>query len=294
MRKYIFLDNWALSKFTGAEARHRLIAFLKNNDYTGLVTSLVLVELYNPGWEMAADNDRVVEAINFLSEIPCVIVDPLKVFRVEIELYPIPVETLPIELDLREIPNNQRIQILLQFMRRDVSFLKQGKDIEEWSKSYKKLKDDWLDQGRNIIEHSCNQGLIKRNKNGKFIDLARSKELFLLSLDLRHTNSTAEKDILFNKVIVEKNRGNLLDLLAIRVTSLCIWYSYIAVDPSNLPSYKPSDIGDYYHMGLIPYCSAFMIDKHMQRLLKRFQEQRLLGDCMILSEIELRKHLRIN
>lgn len=294
MRKYIFLDNWVLSKLTGAGVRHRLITFLKSNDYTGLITSLLMTELYNPGWETTAKEDRAVKAVDFLSEIRCVIVDPDKVFRAEIDRYPDPLKTMPVELDLQEIPDDQRAQILLQFMRRDISFLNQGKDIEGWCKNYKKLKGEWLNTTKSIIDHARNEGILKQNKKGKFIDLEKSKELFLLTLDLRHIHSVAEKDALLTKIIAQKSSGNWFDLLAIRVTSLCIWYSYIDIDPSNIPPYKPSDIGDYYHIGLIPYCSAFTIDNPMQKLLQRFREQHWLRDCVIFSEANLRTHLGIS
>lgn len=293
MKKYIFLDNWVLSKFTKNNFKHSLVAFLKNNDYTCVITSLILVELYNPGWGNSPKNERTVHAINFLSEIPCVIVDPFKLFRAEIEHYPLQLEELPYELDLREVSDKKRAITLLKFMRRDKSFLKQGKDIEDWSNNYKQIKNAWLNDAQNIINNACDDGILQQDNQGKFINLEKSKELFLFSLDLRHTQSTTEKDLILNKIVKEKSGGNWVDLLAIRITSLCFWYSYIEIDRANLPAYKPSDIGDYYHMGLIPYCSAFTIDKNMQRLLQRFKEQKMLKDCAIYSESDLRSNLKL-
>lgn len=287
MPKYIFLDNWVLSKLTGGQVGSRLVSLLKSNNYTGLITSLSMVELYNPGWEAAPEKDRTVKAIDFLSKIPCVIVDPHKVFRSEINLYPNRLNGLPIELDLQTISDDQRAQTLLQFMRRDILFLNQGKDIKAWRESYERLKSGWLQDAKNIVDHACHSGILNQNKKGGFIDPEQSKELFLLSLDLRHTDSAEEKDEVLEKIIAQKSRGSWLDLIAIRMTSLCIWYSYIDTDPSSLPSYKPSDIGDYYHIGLIPYCTAFTIDKPMLKLLQRFREQQQLGQCELLSEADL-------
>lgn len=250
-----------------------------------------MVELYNPGWEAAPEMDRTVRAIDFLSKIPCVIVDPHKVCRAELHLYPYPLQALPIELDLQALSDTQRAQTLLRFMRRDILFLEQGKDIKVWCENYERIKNSWLQDAKSIIYHACGSGVLKQDKKGRFIDLKQSKEGFLLSLDLRHTDSTEEKAEVLAKIIAQKSKGNWLDLIAIRMTSLCFWYTYVETDPSNMPPYKPSDIGDYYHIGLIPYCSAFTIDNSMLKLVQRFREQQHLGQCELLNEAKLIAHL---
>jgi hypothetical protein len=287
MPKYIFLDNWVLSRLTSGDSGSRLVSLLKSNNYTGLITSLSMVELYNPGWEAAPEKDRTVRAIDFLSKIACVIVDPHKVFRSELHLYPYALKALPVELDLQALSDTQRAQTLLQFMRRDILFLKQGKDIKAWYESYETLKNNWLRDAKSIVDYACGSGSLKQNKKGGFIDLKHSKEGFLLSLDLRHTDSTEEKDEVLAKIIAQKSQGNWLDLITIRMTSLCFWYTYVETDPANMPPHKPSDIGDYYHIGLIPYCSAFTIDNSMLKLVQRFREQQLLGQCELLNKAKL-------
>jgi hypothetical protein len=65
-----------------------------------------------------------------------------------------------------------------------------------------------------------------------------------------------------------RQRGPI-KLTAVRFASLIFWYLYVNVDPSNRIKHQPSDIGDIYHLSLLPYCEAFTVDKPMQRLLQR-------------------------
>lgn len=80
--------------------------------------------------------------------------------------------------------------------------------------------------------------------------------------------------------------GATANFPAVRCSSLYFWYAYIEIDKSYTLKYRGSDIGDYYQMSLIPYCSAFTVDKTMRRLVNRVK-----GDvnftCEILNEPEL-------
>src|SRR5258708_15209947 len=117
MSKYIFLDNWVYSLLTNEDVERRLSAFLKRQNYTVLITSLSLVELYNPGWETEGEKDRMYKVVQFLSKLPCFIVKPENVFSGEIDTYPQPLQEMPIELDLREVPEQHRSQVLLNFLK---------------------------------------------------------------------------------------------------------------------------------------------------------------------------------
>ena len=52
-------------------------------------------------------------------------------------------------------------------------------------------------------------------------------------------------------------------------SSLCFWYAYIDTDRAFPLKKRGSDIGDFFQMSLIPYCSAFTVDDTMVRLLHR-------------------------
>ena len=69
MTKYLFLDNWVYSKLHDDEYSHKLASLISMNQYTILVTSSLMAELYNPKWEEAGELDRGINAARFLSRI---------------------------------------------------------------------------------------------------------------------------------------------------------------------------------------------------------------------------------
>lgn len=186
MNQYIFLDNWVLSDYTKPDRQPYLSKYLEKNRFTVIIDSLSLTELYNPGWQNAQDGDRTARATDFLSRHPTIIVDPVKLFRAEIENYPNLVHTLPIELDLEILPVERRKQTLKLFLQGDPLFINQGKDIKVWCQNCEKLMSDWLKDIDNIIDKASDSGLLTRDKAGKFTQLEIGKEKFLLTLDRRH------------------------------------------------------------------------------------------------------------
>lgn len=289
MRKYIFLDNWVYSLLTNVENERRLTAFLRHQDYTVLITTLSLVELYNPQWESAGEKDRMYKAAHFLSKNPCIIVSPQEVYAKEIESYPNRAATLPIELDLQDISDEQRAKILLSFLRGDEVFLRQGKDIKSWSTDYKQLKANWLHDVDYIIEHAYRNGNLKRDSNDTPIELQQYKEQFLLSLDFRHAN-TEDIDALLATLIDQAQKGKSACLTSIRLSSLCFWYAYVDVDNANRMKRKGSDIGDFYHVSLLPYCSAFTTDGDMHKMLQRIREPIIPVNCEVITKQKLEKY----
>jgi hypothetical protein len=219
MPKYIFLDNWVYSLLTNAENERRLTAFLRHRGYTILTTTLSQVELYNPKWESAGEKDRMKKAAHFLSKNPCVIVSPRKVYAAELESYPNPVSTLPIELDLDDISDELRAPTLLSFLRGEEIFVKQGKDIKSWGENYGQIKAGWLNDVNNIIEHVCRNGNLKRDSKGRFVELKQHKEQFLLSLDSREANPEVVNSLLA-KLVERAKRGEQARLTAVRLRHL--------------------------------------------------------------------------
>lgn len=276
MPNYIFLDNWVLSDYTKEEKRHLLSEFIHQNDYTVLINGLSAVELYNPGWQNAtdADNERAYRAAKFLSEHPCLIIRPESVFKSEIENFPAKLEHLPIELNFDDLPYQHRLPALLSVLRGEDFLLEHGIDIRRWVTNCNSLKATWLEDAERIIEHVCSSGVLTRGKDGQFVDLEKSKEEFLLTLDRRHFGyfSSEERDALGEK-IVELFMGGMKTLPAIRFSSLCFWYAYIYTDKSYIMKRQGSDIIDFSQMSLIPYCSAFTVDKTMYRLVRRIMTE---------------------
>ena len=80
-----------------------------------------------------------------------VIVDPVKLFRAEIENYPNLGHTLPIELNMEIMSAEHRKQTLKLLLQGDPLFINQGKDIRVWSQNYEKMKSTWLNKLSTIL-----------------------------------------------------------------------------------------------------------------------------------------------
>ena len=283
MTKYLFLDNWVLSNYAKGESLHPLSQFITENDYSIAIDSLSFVELYNPGWEAAGENDRGAKAVDLLAQHPSVIVDPVKIWKSELESYPRRVETLPTELNLDQLPQPHRAKTLLMFLHRDNMFVEMGKDIVVWSANYGRLKKEWLGDVDTIINHALTIGTLKK-KNGKFVDLPNLKEGFLKSLDARHLAEYYDnhKNHKLRITMSDMAAGASKKLLSIRASSLCFWFSYVDIDRGFLPKRRGSDIGDYYQMSLLPYCRMFTVDTTMYRLAQRVAREMNLA-CKIVD-----------
>ena len=292
MSRYIFLDNWVISDYTKPDKQSYLSKYLEENQFTIIIDSLSLTELYNPGWQNTLAGERTARATNFLSKHPVIIVDPVKLFRAEIENYPKLVHNLPIELDMETLPAEHRKQTLKMFLQGDQLFIAQGKDINVWFQNYEKLKSGWLNDIDNIINRASDSGLLTRDKTGIFTQLEIEKEKFLLTLDRRHFAhfDAIERENLGTK-IVELFISEIGKLPAIRFTSLCFWYAYIQTDNTHLISRAPSDIGDFYQMSMIPYCKVFTTDNKMQWIGSRILVESSQYSCTILNKRELDKEL---
>jgi len=295
MSQYIFLDNWVLSDYTKPDVQDYLSIYIRNKQLTVVINSLSLTELYNPGWANSQGNDRISRVAKFIKDHPTIIVDPVKIFRAEIENYPQPVQSLPIELDFATLPVEHREQALKLFLQHDKLFLNQGKDIRIWVESYKKEKSNWLDNVEKIIDKAIQSGILIRDETGRFMQLEKGKEDFLVTLDRRHFShfNAIERENLGTK-IVELFMGETAKLPAIRFTSLCFWYAYIQTDKTHPISRAPSDIGDFLQMSMIPYCNVFTTDNKMHWLSKHIMNETNQSSCIILNKNELDKEIGIS
>ncbi len=273
MSRFIFLDNWVLSDYTKPDRLPYLSSYIKSKQLTIVIDTLSLTELYNPGWQNTQEGDRVARATKLIGKHPTIIVDPVKVFRAEIESYPLQIPSLPIELNLQVMPAENREQALRLFLHHDELFIQQGKDIRVWAENYKKMKAEWLGDIERIIIDAVQSGVLTRDSAGRFTQLEAEKEQILVTFDRRHFShfSAQEREQLGTK-IVELFMGGTSKLPAVRFTSLCFWYAYIQTDKSHLIPRAPSDIGDFYQMSLVPYCEVFTTDNKMQWLLIRIAE----------------------
>jgi hypothetical protein len=295
MSKYVFLDNWVLSDYTKPDRLPYLSDYIKNNHLTVIIDSLSLTELYNPGCANASGDDRTSRATTFISKHSTIIVDPIQLIRAEIQNYPDPVQSLPVELDLKNMSEEDRKQSLAQFLHHDTSFLQQGKDIRTWANSYEKAKSEWLDSIEKIIDHAVQAGALTRDKTGHFRQSEEEREAFLVTLDRRHFSyfDDREREQLATKV-VELFMGATSKLPATRATSLYFWYAYLQIDKTHPISRAPSDLGDFYQMSLIPYCEVFTTDNKMQWLSQRIADETSSNSCKVLNKANLDREIGFN
>jgi len=286
MPKYIYIDNWVLNSLNDQIFEHLLVKFIIENKLVVLLSSFSFIELYNPSWEKYQNCDRVSKAVKIYSKVPCVIVDPQKVWYKELQNKLNKLYQLPIELDLSDMDQELRSEVLLKFLRADEIFLSQGKDIRKWVENYKKIKESWFEDTENIIKNGIDCGYLYRDHSGKYIKLSETKETFLYSFDFRLSNESQVNEILTEHLKMKKN-GQLLKMTAVRMSSLLFWYLYIDIDPSNKIKQQKSDIGDIYNMCIIPYSTVFTIDSSMLRLLSRFSITENIGRCEFLDQKEL-------
>jgi hypothetical protein len=136
MSPYIFLDNWVLSGYTKGEAANHNSAFIRSYDFTILVDSTSLLELYSPHWSNAPSIDRTRTASQFLADHSCAIVDAQELIFAEIRAYPDRLSQIPIGLQLDDNQWPARSDALLMFLRRDPWFVELDKDIGLWVQTY--------------------------------------------------------------------------------------------------------------------------------------------------------------
>jgi hypothetical protein len=277
LAKYFFVDNWVLGRLSNSDYYDRLVRYILDGDYTVILNSLSLTELYNP---QPNENDRVELACEFYSQVPCVVVDPHKVKLAEADNLLNPLDELPIELDLSLTAPSERKLILLDFLRGGTFSQEQNIDLSVWSDQYKKEKLKWLIAVDEIIVSALLDGNLKKDKKGIFRKSLADRELFLLSLDLRLADPN-RIDLLIQYRQLKKDNTQSS---ATRFASLLFWYLYVDEDSSNKIKHGGSDIGDIHQMTLIPYCTVFTLDKAMCRLVRRIEKEAQIISCKILTK----------
>ncbi len=282
MTEYIYLDNWVLSRLSNRNFFDRLSTFIDDNRLSIILTSALLGELYNPGWKTAKFVERGDNTAKFLSQHSCVIVDPKKLFQLEYENFPSLLKEIPINFDLNIFTEDIRYETLLRLLRRDKLFLDQGKDISQWQIGMKEHKLSWISSVGEIIKNAVKNEYLKQDEKGSYYCKKENKELFLLSLDMRLIDNCDLDSLIMRMRSIKTNKG-ILFLRGIRVTSLCFYYTYVSIDPTNRPKQKGSDIVDIYHFGLIPYCKIFTVDSGMYKIFSKVSKDIDISNCKLLS-----------
>lgn len=281
MGNYIFLDNWVLSDLRDEVFRNALLEYILDNDYTVLINTALLIELYNPGWKEYQQNDRVSRAVDFLSSVPCSIVDSDEVITAEIENFLYKLDYLPIKADLTKL----EIGSFLRVLRSDPET---GVDIQQLSKRIKKLKSEWPSQKNAIMQLARDQGYLVADPRGNL--KCTSRESFLLHLDFRFVTFQDPDELLKRHIeLRRKNENHTLSL--IRITSLAFYYLYVDIDSADKISTSRSDIVDFLQIGFVRYCRVITVDTAMYKLLDRIGKSGESFDCKVLNSALLRKEI---
>ncbi|MBI2783641.1 MAG: hypothetical protein HYX64_06150 [Gammaproteobacteria bacterium] len=292
MARYIFIDNWVLGSLGEPSFQKALVRYIKDKGYVVALTTLSLTELYNPGWRGSNGTDRTARAVDFFSQVPSAVVDPTVVWEAEVGNNLDPVTELPVLLALESVDSRSRKEALLRLLRADDLYVSQGHDIRRWDENYKELKSGWLASVERIIADACASGNLVRNEQGRLVQLPAYKELFLSSLDFRHAPAERVSSML-NYRVGKRQQGRPVALSSVRLSSLLFWYLYVDIDPANRVRHQGSDIGDMFHLSLLPYCAVFTADKSMYRLLQRIREPVAPLQCQVFTAPRLREVLGV-
>ena len=275
----MFLDTWALQEYTQSAWREQLGSFIAGTGYTVVTTSLLLTELYNEGWQRGGPNERGARVTDFLASQHCVIIDPPAIWQAEFSNFPNPLEQMPIELDLDEIPGVQRAEALLMFLRRDPIFLNMGKDISMWARRIAQEKAVWPSSVDTIIKNALAQGYLTRDARRQFV--TPDKEIFLTSLDLRLTEDSD----------ISRYLGRTALLRSVRLSSLMFWRRYVQQERGQRFQAMHSDVADIEHISLMPYLAMCTVDTKMLPTAQLAANDAACS-CIILGKRELEAALR--
>ena len=125
-----------------------------------------------------------------------------------------------------------RYEAILRFLHRDPMYLNQDKDVGKWQEDIYVHKSGWLEAVQKIIDKAVENGYLERVEN-IYRCKEGMKEVLLFWLDVRLANSYKSNS--FNDKLEEAKLKGLrhAKMKGARVTSLCFYYAYINIDPSN-------------------------------------------------------------
>lgn len=256
MRDYIFIDTFALSQLTN-DCYDDLLGFLKRNNYQIIITSMELVELYNPN---PTGEDRIYKISRLLTEIPFVISDQKRVMDFEEFNYPDSLLELPIEFSSEKafvsLKKEEKWELLYRLF--SVGLSEYQVNLKQWVEKYNSEKALWINEVHKIMKNASESGIID------------SKDNFVQSLDLRLCDNFVKIKVLMDnggdmqqmdKVYLNK-LAKILDcqdtwrMKGIHFSSLIFWYDYIIAKKNILSS----DIADIYYSPVFPYCDVVIVD----------------------------------
>jgi hypothetical protein len=248
-RKTIFLDTFVLLEIAKhpdwAENVHK---FIEQNSYVLVVGVMHLIEAYK--WKRYWS-----ESANFISSLPFFIAEnPENITKAEVAHYPDEI-TLPIAFNPADFPYS------VDELRQAIEINLQGK--------ISSLEQNYRNEYRTIWQSMLDNRKTYLPDNGKNYSDVELKVFFMMNV-MTWLYTSGHQDFLQKKIsasqeiVLERFKSIYLPLVAIFVEY------YI-----NKKDGKPSDVGDFYQMGIIPYVDLAILDKERNALIQRVNREKL-------------------
>ena len=227
MRKYIFLDTFALNLLTSAHY-DALSQYLDDHDLVLVITPMLLVEYFSP---MLQAGDRTDQAIQLLMKHDFVIANQDTVMDREESAYPAAVARLPVAYDTMgsfdALKPGQRFDLLYQLFHHGIPG--SGYDPSIWAANHRQNKATWKDAVDAILKNALLTGTL-----AKKADFIQSLDIRLcngLELAARQLKGLEKPDRFYPERLKKLNR--ILDkrdtriMKGVHLSSLITWYDYV-------------------------------------------------------------------
>ncbi len=258
-RKTIFLDSFVLIEL----AKHPIWTenvreFIERNSYVLAVGVMHLIEIYK--WKRYWS-----EIANFISSVPFVISEkPEHITKAEVEHYPNEI-SLPLTFD------SSKHSYSKPELKEAIEINLKGK-IAGFEQNYRK-------EYRNIWQSILDNKKKYLPDDGKSYSAVEMKVFFRINVLTwlftgGHQNSLKREINPTQEVNIECFKSIYLPFLAIFVEY------YI-----NKKIGKPSDVGDFYQLGIIPYVSISVLDNERHNLIQRINRQGLFSQHLTVHNI---------
>lgn len=247
--KTLLLDTFVLIEIAkNPDWSQDVCKFITQNDYTIVIGTMNLIELYK--WEKYWGG-----VASFISSVKFVVAEnPEQITNAEVENYPNEV-VLPIAF------NPSDYQFLSETLREAIEMNLKGK-IAAFEKNYRnEYKSIWQPMRDNRKTYPPDNG-----KNYSSVEI----EVFLQTNVLQWLYTTKYKNFLERNI----SKSQAIDIKlfkSIYLTLLGLFVEYYI----NKKDGKPSDVGDFYQMSLLPYVSVAVLDKERHNLIQWINQEGL-------------------
>lgn len=264
-RKTIFLDTLVLLELAKyPDWAESVRKFIEQNNYILVVGVMHLIEAYK--WKRYWS-----EIANFISSVPFVISEnPEKITKTEVANYPDEI-TLPVAFDPTHYPYSK-------------DELKQAIEINLKGK-VSHLEKNYRNEYRSIWQSMLDNRKTYLPDNGKNYSNGELKVFFLMNVmtwlyTTGHQGFLQKKVSASEEIIIERFKSIYLPLVAIFVEY------YV-----NKKNGKPSDVGDFYQLGIVPYVCTSVLDNERHNLIQRVNRQELFSQLLSTYNISEFKEL---